>query len=348
MCLLFFSFSTKKTIVSAQNTLASQAKVAPIKIKVNEKQELFVEGKPVSLEKLSTAINRLATSNDSANQSQPQVELDVTGNLGMALLNSIKKQLEKANAVLTMVTADSIKMTGENLEEAFKGIAFTAKDTLQITLDDGNTVLGTSTSPVQGVQETEPLKSTLSNKAPVPLSTTKQTGTVSLPLKTSDTLEISGSAEWPRVPMIAYRTDQGPISAELKNLVDSYAKLKKSYYDGVIRFVEHKQGSKEQLMHQYTQIMDLYKNYTKLATEEGVYALPEPSMSRMVWDRLPPHSQKLIDHVIGLAEKGAAFYLDDKKISTEKAVEQLKNNHELRINSMFEKDTVMEVKMSSF
>ncbi|MCL6267177.1 M56 family metallopeptidase [Flagellimonas myxillae] len=167
------------------------------------------------------------------------------------------------------------------------------------------------------------------------------------PTPTSEIIEIPGSAEWPRVPMIAYLVNKGPISAELKKLADSYAKQKKSYYDGVVRFVEHEQGSREQLMHQYTQIMALHKSYTKLAVAEGVYASPEPSMSRMVWDRLPPHSQKLIDHVVGLAEKGAVFYLDDKKISTEKAIEQLKNNHELRINSMFEKNNIMEVKMSS-
>ncbi|TMU54508.1 M56 family metallopeptidase [Flagellimonas algicola] len=345
--LLLISFSTRKTIVKTQHEQVIQSKTAPIKIRVNEKQEILIEGKLVSLEKLSTEINRLANANDSSNQLNPQVELEVEGNLGIALLTSIKKQLVKTDASLTLVTADSIKMTGENLEETFKGIQFTARDTLQITLDEGKTVLGTSTPPTDDVKEVQSIKSTHGVKAATPLSSAKQISKVPTPIKTSDTTEISGSAEWPRVPMIAYRIDNGPISRELKKLVDSYSKKRRSYYDGVIRFVEHKQGNKEQIMHEYNEIMGLYESYRKLAKEEGVFAWPEPSMAPMVWDRLPPHSQHLIDHVIGLAEKNAVYFYNDIEISTDKAIQLLRNNHELRIKSMLEKNNITEVKMYS-
>lgn len=347
LALLLFGFSDKKEIVRPPIEVANQSIVAPIKITVNAKQEIFIEGKRINLENLSTEINRLANTNDSSNQLKPQVQLEVEGNLGMKLLTSIKEQLAKTEASLTTVSADSIKMTGENLEEAFKGIQFTARDTLQITLDDGKTVLGTSNAPTDEVKEVHLLKSTYGVKAATPLSSAKQISKVPTPIKTSDTTEITGSAEWPRVPMIAYRIDKGPISPELKKLVDSYSEKRRSYYDGVIRFVMNKQGHKEQLMHEYNQVMSLYKDFGQLATEEGVYTTPVPGMVKMVWDRLPPLTKLQIDYAIGLAEKNAVYFYNDKEISTDKAIHLLKNNHELRIKSMLEKDNVTEVRMFS-
>nr|WP_299383059.1 M56 family metallopeptidase [Allomuricauda sp.] len=182
---------------------------------------------------------------------------------------------------------------------------------------------------------------------PPPPPKSKEIQEVPPPTKNPQVLEVSASAEWPRAPAISYLINKNPMSSELKALVKKYVEKRKNYYDGVVRLVMHDQGNKEQLKHEYKELMALYENYKKLANKEGVFARPEPGMVSMVWDRLPPHGPFLIDHVVGLAGINTTFYYDNHKISDEKAVELLRKNHELRIKSILEKDGKTEVRMSS-
>ncbi len=47
----------------------------------------------------------------------------------------------------------------------------------------------------------------------------------------------------------------------------------------------------------------------------------------------PPKPKSPIDHVIHMAKKGATFYYNGKKVSSDKAIELLKNNKDLNISS---------------
>ncbi len=48
---------------------------------------------------------------------------------------------------------------------------------------------------------------------------------------------------------------------------------------------------------------------------------------------LPPEPEDPLDHIISMAKKGATFYFEDEKISSDKAIELLKNNTDLNIQT---------------
>tara|TARA_R110000868_G_scaffold104728_2_gene288663 strand:+ start:3798 stop:5549 length:1752 start_codon:yes stop_codon:yes gene_type:complete len=60
----------------------------------------------------------------------------------------------------------------------------------------------------------------------------------------------------------------------------------------------------------------------------------------------PPEPQSPLDHVIEMAKKGATFYYNDKKVSSDKAIDLLKNNEDLNISSK-KKDGVYVVKIQT-
>ncbi|MEM7085272.1 MAG: M56 family metallopeptidase [Bacteroidota bacterium] len=47
----------------------------------------------------------------------------------------------------------------------------------------------------------------------------------------------------------------------------------------------------------------------------------------------PPAPEDLLDHIIGMAKKGATFYYEGKKVSSDKAIELVKKNRDLNIHS---------------
>ena len=69
---------------------------------------------------------------------------------------------------------------------------------------------------------------------------------------------------------------------------------------------------------EYKQAKVLYEKKNKLAS------LPPP----------PPPPPSPLDHIIKMAKEGASFYLEGKPISSDKAIEVIKNNKSLNINSL--------------
>jgi hypothetical protein len=61
---------------------------------------------------------------------------------------------------------------------------------------------------------------------------------------------------------------------------------------------------------------------------------------------LPPEPMKPIDHVIHMAKKGATFYYDGKKISSDKAIELIKKNESLNISTTKSSSKNPQVKIS--
>tara|TARA_R110000796_G_scaffold37722_4_gene95390 strand:- start:297141 stop:299249 length:2109 start_codon:yes stop_codon:yes gene_type:complete len=71
---------------------------------------------------------------------------------------------------------------------------------------------------------------------------------------------------------------------------------------------------------------DLHLQESKLIEQEKIIAtLPTPP--------LPPTPKSPLDHVIEMAKKGALFYYKDKEISSDKAIEILKKNNNLNIDT---------------
>ena len=73
---------------------------------------------------------------------------------------------------------------------------------------------------------------------------------------------------------------------------------------------------------QYKKAMELHKTYEKLATEEGILPTPPPP---------PPVPTNTTDYMIQMAKKGALFYYEDKKITSDKAIEITKKNKNINI-----------------
>ncbi len=436
LSLLLYGFGDKKTIIRASNPITVISKNHPIKIKINAKQEILVEGKITVLENLPNEINRIIKSYNATNQTKSEVHLEAEGHLNINLLASIKKQLLKTEASLTMIAADSIIVSEKDLNQTFKGTQFIAKDTLHIKSNDGNDVIGTSAPKLQKSatrkqmaeynklakyynnmtkdkmkvlrkdverltyiynlmsekqrKDAEPFPNfpkppsppkapkspkkvsdrqhasnmidsiinkqdpydnlnTLNLSAPNPkISSTQNVKKIPpSPKVVSNYPKTSQSQKWPRVPNIAYRTNQKPISQALRKMFDNYLEKRKTYYNGVAMHTESKSGNKKELLKLYDEIITLHKKCKKMAIEEGIYAIPHPELAPMPEDPPPPHLQYTINHVIDLAKKDAVFFYDDKKITNDKAIEILRKNKKLRIKSIFEKQGKTEVRMFS-
>lgn len=61
----------------------------------------------------------------------------------------------------------------------------------------------------------------------------------------------------------------------------------------------------------------------------------------------PPEPESPLDHVIRMAKKGAVFYLEGKKISSDRAIEIVKNNDEINIQINGSKSKRPKVKIST-
>lgn len=61
----------------------------------------------------------------------------------------------------------------------------------------------------------------------------------------------------------------------------------------------------------------------------------------------PPAPKSPLDHVIEMAKKDATFYFEGKKISSDKAIEIIKNNNEINIHSTGSKSKRPEVKLTT-
>jgi bla regulator protein BlaR1 len=116
----------------------------PLKIYINEKQEITIEEEIIELKGIAKKLSQIIKSGSTEPTSKQEVHIETKGNLNITLLKLIEEQITKEGITLTTVTADLIKATNKTLEN-YSGIAFIARDTLQIKQDDGTFVLGFTT-----------------------------------------------------------------------------------------------------------------------------------------------------------------------------------------------------------
>tara|TARA_R110002051_G_scaffold138476_5_gene211219 strand:+ start:3569 stop:5953 length:2385 start_codon:yes stop_codon:yes gene_type:complete len=90
----------------------------------------------------------------------------------------------------------------------------------------------------------------------------------------------------------------------------------------------------------------LNKQEEKLVLQEKVLIEQEKKIERLEAPPSPPTPKSPLDHVIEMAKKGAIFYYEDKEISSDKAIEILKNNTNLNIDTRKIKSSKPVVKIS--
>lgn len=139
---------------------------------------------------------------------------------------------------------------------------------------------------------------------------------VPAPPKATETLEV------PPPPPLPKLSTNKTYSKELQKLKTQYEKKSKEYAEYVKNYRENK-GEASKLKSKYQHVMKLYSSYYKLADKENIIIPPPP----------PPAPKSPLDHVIHMAKKGASFYYNNKKISSDRAIELLKKNKNLNITT---------------
>ncbi|WP_420321477.1 M56 family metallopeptidase [Flagellimonas sp.] len=296
LSLLLYGFSDKKTIARASKPLTAIYKDYPIKIKINTKQEIFVDGEKIKLENISTELNRIIASYGSINSTKSEVHLEAEGHLNIQLLTLIKKQVLKTEASLTMIMADSIIMSEKDLDETFEGTQFTAKDTLHIKLDDGNTVKGTSSQKQQQSATREQMaeynklakhyNNMPRNKMRILLSDVERLTYIYNLMSEKQRQDAEPFPDFPDPP--------APPKAPSNKVAPPSPPSK----------------------HNVVEVPP-----------------PPPPGSHIMEAPVPPVPPTPLDHVKKMAAKGAVFYYEGKQISAEKAIKLVKNNKSLNIDS---------------
>ncbi|MDY7395878.1 M56 family metallopeptidase [Aureibaculum sp. 2210JD6-5] len=118
--------------------------------------------------------------------------------------------------------------------------------------------------------------------------------------------------------------NQNTIEKGSKKLQEAFKKFSntaKIYGNSVREYRSTKKGLKN-IENQYKKVMELHQVYEKLATAEGVLPTPPPP---------PPAPPNPTDHMIEMAKQGALFYYEDKKITSDKAIELTKKNKSINI-----------------
>lgn len=113
------------------------------------------------------------------------------------------------------------------------------------------------------------------------------------------------------------------LSEELQKIKQDYNTKSEKYANAIGLYVKENNGDPAKIKMLYNETMVIYKQYTKLAKKENALAPPPP----------PPAPISPLDHVIKMAKKGATFYYNDKKITSDKAIELLKKNEDLNIST---------------
>ncbi|MDT0605774.1 M56 family metallopeptidase [Croceitalea rosinachiae] len=89
---------------------------------------------------------------------------------------------------------------------------------------------------------------------------------------------------------------------------------------------------------------------SKVSKEESIEAPKPPSPKKVkkaaITPPAPPEPLEPLDHVIEMAKRGATFYLEDKKISSAKAIELLKKDKSLNISTTGSKSKNPQVRIS--
>jgi len=101
--------------------------------------------------------------------------------------------------------------------------------------------------------------------------------------------------------------------------------------------------------------MEKYVTYHVLAKEKGKFVQPVPAFKERVKVKkdlppapsAPPKPKAPLDHVIEMSKKDARFFYKENEISADKAIELMKKNKNLNIDSKTEKGKRPVVKLST-
>lgn len=153
----------------------------------------------------------------------------------------------------------------------------------------------------------------------------------------------------PPVPAIGLHANKNNYSKELKNSINTYLKKNEEYEIAVAAYTKNGTGNTQEIWDTYNQAIKLYVDYYNLAKKEGNFVQPMNNSNggltveerkRINRKRLnnppppaPPTPKSPLDHVIEMAKKGADFYYEGNKISSNRAIELLKLNTDLNIDS---------------
>jgi beta-lactamase regulating signal transducer with metallopeptidase domain len=136
--------------------------------------------------------------------------------------------------------------------------------------------------------------------------------------------------------------DTNKASGEFLKIKAEFDKKGNEYGKSVNRYLKEKKGNITELGNLYTEVIQLYKKYTVLAEKENLLVPPPPPPAPPMVKKSeisdippppPPEPKAPLDHVIEMAKKGATFYYNDEKISSDKAIDLMKNNKDLNISS---------------
>ncbi|WP_420602922.1 M56 family metallopeptidase [Flagellimonas sp.] len=344
--LLLYGFSDKKTISRASNPITAISKNHPIKIKINAKQEIFVNGKIVQLENLSPELNSILKSNHSNNLSS-KVHLEAEGHLNIELLTAIKKQLIKSEVELTIITADSIIINKNDLDATFKGTQFVANDTLHIKSNDGNDIMGISTPKLQKSATREQMaeynqlakryNEMPKNNMRVHL---KDVNLLTYIYNLMSEKQRKDAEPFPNFPEQPQQSASREQMAEYNKLAKHYNDMPKNNMRVYLKDANRLTYIYNLMSEKQRKDAEPFPNFPEPPTPPKV--LRNQEVKEVPPPPVPPSSDEIIEvpapptpqeHVIKMAKKGAVFYYEGKQISSEKAINMIKANKSLNIDS---------------
>ena len=161
----------------------------------------------------------------------------------------------------------------------------------------------------------------------------------------------------PVTPTIGLHISRKNYSKELRYTIKDYLDANESFEKAVANFRNQNKGNKEHLWQLYNDAMEKYVAYHVIAKEEGNFVQPMAAHIKSTKDiekmpptppapQDPPKPISPIDHVIAMAKKDAIFYYEGKEISSDTAIDLLKKNKDLNIDSRSEKGKRPVVKLS--
>ncbi|MBJ2174859.1 hypothetical protein JBL43_11465 [Aureibaculum sp. A20] len=125
-------------------------------------------------------------------------------------------------------------------------------------------------------------------------------------------------------------------SIELQKAFKEFSEKSKIYGTSVQNYRTTKEGMRN-VEDEYKKVMELYERYEKIAIEEGISPTPPPP---------PPTPPNPIDHIVELAKQNALFYYEDKKITSDKAIELIKESKRIHMHVLSEGSSKPIVKLS--
>ena len=344
--LLLYGFSDKKTIARASNPITIVSKDYPIKIKINVKQEIFVNGKIVQLKNLSPELNSILKSNHSNNSSKAEVHLEAEGHLNPKLLASIKKQLQKTEALLTVIMADSIIINEKDLDETFKGTQFTERDTLFLKFNSNDTATGISTPKTQEgasrklMAEYNKLAKSYNdmqkNNMRVNLKDVNRLAYIYNLMSEKQRKDAEPFPDFPEPPQQSATREQ---MAEYNKLAKHYNDMPKNNMRVSLKDVNRLTYIYNLMSEKQRKDAEPFPDFPepppppRVPTNSNVDEMPPPPP--------PPSGEKMaipapptpLEHITKMAKKGAVFYYEGKQISSEKAINIVRANKSLNIDS---------------